>query len=705
MKKFIAITITLSLILSSMMIFDGAFVNNTTVDVVSAATNTTPTTPTTPSTTKPTTTKPTTPAKPTTTKPATPAVPVVKIPTYQDGIFVAYGNAYSKGTEGAKVTLKDGKITAVELLRTSPKLIDRDARSNYQGLWQAYDIMAKKLVGKTREEAAKVDAVTGATRSSEGWKLSVDRAFQRALSVKPTNQTYFEGEHMGVDPQGKFMVFAKYDKTKLSGIKVYPLNATGDAIEETTMTAEQAKTTYTLANELLYNGLNAKPIKGYEADTTAVVKALWDAEQNAKLDNNTKYIDGFYSSYGTARDKGVERVDIYIRNDKLVDVKLYRLGSNLIDRGTTAYKEVVAANAPMVAKLLEHGTYIENIDPKVDVVSGASESIHSWNEAVERAFEKALKVPADKNLYFDGRFAGVDNKSKLLVIADIKNNVQTSVKTYLFDDAMKLIAEDKLTTEQKDMLAKLDSGLLKLNRKMPDIVGYEAYSAIARAAYTDMLNNASKKQGAYKDGLFTAYGEATKNGSNRADVTLRNGNIVDLKLYRVGINLADRGNSAYPAVIKAIPELIKNFFAAITRDNVKKVDAVTGATSSSNEFKLAIDRAYSKAEIVESPKAAYFNGVTAGVDKTGTVYVMVTVQNGIPTQMVVNYIDVAGKLKPVEAYEPYEKAVKDEIEASNGTTLHKYGYRPAAFGKTEEEKALSAKVVEAIKAALESAGK
>ncbi|MHB1392378.1 MAG: hypothetical protein ACYCYE_04725 [Clostridia bacterium] len=166
--------------------------------------------------------------------------------------------------------------------------------------------MKKRFIGKTRAEAAKADVVSGATRSSEGWKMSVDRAFARALSAK-TDAVYFEGEHMGIDPLGKYMVFAKYDKARLLGVKVYPLDAKGNALEAATMSPEQLKTAYTMTSELSYNGFGLKPVKGYEKDTTAVLNALWDAEQNAKIINNVKYIDGFYSAYGAARDKGKSR--------------------------------------------------------------------------------------------------------------------------------------------------------------------------------------------------------------------------------------------------------------------------------------------------------------------------------------------------------------------------------------------------------------
>lgn len=708
MKKLVALTLSTALVLSSVVLAAGSTtLKYAGVDTISAATDAKPTPKPTakPTATPAPTAKPTTPAA---TPVATPTPkPVVK-PLYQDGVYVAYGNAYSKGTEGARVTIKDGKIADVELMRTSPKLIDRDARSNYKTLWNAYGYMKKRFLGKTREEAAKVDVVTTATRSSDGWKLSVDRAFTRALTEKPADQVYFEGVHMGVDPQGKYMVFATYDKTKLTAVKVYPLNANGDAIEDAAMTEAQKTATAALAAELLANGLKAQSVKGYENETTAALNAFADAEKNAKIVNDVKHIDGFYSAYGAARDKGVERADIYIRNDKLVDVKLYRLGSNLLDRGTTAYASVVTANAPMVAKLLSKGSYIENFDHKVDAITGATESSHSWNEAVERAFEKALMVPTGK-AYFEGTFAGVDNQSKVLVLVDVKDDKVTKVDSYLFGADQKLISAAKLTTAQKAWVTAVNANLLKNGGKMRNILNDKALSAAARAAFEDALENASTKQNNYKDGTFTSNAGAYSKGTQVANVTLRNGKIVDLKLYRVGLNMVDRGTSAYPAVVKAIPELLKKMMAAATRENVKnidlKVDALTGATSSCTGLKAAVDNAFQKAEIIESNKFAYIDGVYGGTDAGKSVYVLVTVKKNQPNKVAVYYLDAAGKEKASTALSYDENIVKNEFEYPSNNTLHKYAYRPPVFGANDEQKAISAKVVEAMKNAMEAAGR
>ncbi|WP_339245908.1 FMN-binding protein [Paenibacillus sp. FSL F4-0243] len=641
-----------------------------------------------------------------TVKPVPTALPVtVKENVYQDGVYVAYGDAYSKGTEGAKIEIKDGKITSIDLLRTSPKLIDRDARNNYSALWQAYGLMENKLIGKTRDGAAAVDAVSGATRSSNGWKLSVDRAFERALTVKDTDAVYFDGVHMGIDPTGKYAVFATYESNKLTAVKVYPLNSAGDFVDEKAYTAEQSAAVAAITPALLAKGTAAEPVAGLEADFKAAINAFWDAEQNAKINNTSAYVDGFYSSYGTARSVGVERADIVIRNGKLVDVKLFRLGNNLIDRGATAYAEVVKANAPMTAKLLANGSYFANYDEKVDGISGATESSHGWNQAVERAFEKALKVP-DEVKYFDGKFAGVDNQSKVLLLIDVASDAVTNIKLSLFGADGKLIADDKLSAEQKSLVGTLTSGLLEKGVQMSDITGQEELSAAAKAALTDALTNASKVQGTYKDGTFTAFGDAYDKGTNRADVTLRNGKIVNVALYRVGMNLVDRGKAAYPEVVKAIPQLTSSFLAAGTREAVQDVDAVSGATSSSVALKTAVDRAYGKAEIVEANKAAYFDGIFIGVSADKLVIVMTYVEHGVPVKMLVYYLDKNGSTRTVNQLTDAELAVKSEIEStSTGYSLHKYGYRAAAFGNNDAEKEVSAKVVEAIKSALESAGK
>jgi len=81
------------------------------------------------------------------------------------------------------------------------------------------------------------------------------------------------------------------------------------------------------------------------------------------------------------------------------------------------------------------------------------------------------------------------------------------------------------------------------------------------------------------------------------------------------------------------------------------------------------------------------------------------VEKNVPVQMLINFLDENGKVKKDEQLSVDEKAVKIEIETQTTGTMHKYAYRPAAFGETDSVKAISTKVVDAIKVALESAGR
>ncbi|MNJ78746.1 hypothetical protein D3C77_765760 [compost metagenome] len=73
--------------------------------------------------------------------------------------------------------------------------------------------------------------------------------------------------------------------------------------------------------------------------------------------------------------------------------------------------------------------------------------------------------------------------------------------------------------------------------------------------------------------------------------------------------------------------------------------------------------------------------------------------------MAVYYLDSKGKIKAEDTLSADELAVKKEIETDPTTGMHKYAYRPAAFGDTEGVKAVSAQVVDAVKVALEAAGR
>jgi uncharacterized protein with FMN-binding domain len=431
------------------------------------------------------------------------------------------------------------------------------------------------------------------------------------------------------------------------------------------------------------------------------------------------YADGFYSAYGDSSSYGSEKAEITIKNGKLADVKLYKLLPSLMDGQSTYYYKQAPQAAPVMAKkFLKNGTYFAEMT-SADIVTGATSSSKNWNLAVSRALEKALTKSSGK-VYFDGTFAGVDNQSKLLVLLTLQNHKITKVSSYILNTTGHVVIDSALTPAQKEVITSINSGLLSSGILMKDIKGSEYYTAAAKAAYLDALDNAYARQGKYKDGTFTAYGHTYDKGTNEATVTLRNGKIVDLHISRNGQNLVDRGETAYVAVVKAVPILKDRFMKAATLENVKstniKVDAVAGATASQTAKALvdAIDMAYAKAEINKTNKSKYLygtagvtDGVFPGTDAKKSVYVMLSIDKEalVPSKVVVYYLDAAGKVIAEDKLTADQKAVKAKIEASNNDagTLHAFVSKPASFGTNDAQKGLSGRVIQAINFAVKAA--
>lgn len=206
----------------------------------------------------------------------------------------------------------------------------------------------------------------------------------------------------------------------------------------------------------------------------------------------TRYIDGTYSAYGSSSVYGAERVDVIIKHGVLADVMLYKLQPNHTVAGKSYdWQNVLNAIPRMTNNFISKGFYFET--GKADAVSGATNSANSWNLAVQRAFSKASKVQP-KNKYFNGTFSGVDSNTRVLVCADIQSDKVTKVLTYLFGPNDKILGDYQLTPTQKDIISKLNDDLLKNNVKAScSIKGAESIWSAAKAAYSSMLANASRK--------------------------------------------------------------------------------------------------------------------------------------------------------------------------------------------------------------------
>jgi uncharacterized protein with FMN-binding domain len=101
---------------------------------------------------------------------------------YKDGTYDVKNKSEKPGFEEAIVTIKDGKIQNVDLKRldNNSKELNYDEWNGQGGkpnLKQAKQDLSKAMIEK---QSADVDATSGATVSSNGWKKAVSDALAKA---------------------------------------------------------------------------------------------------------------------------------------------------------------------------------------------------------------------------------------------------------------------------------------------------------------------------------------------------------------------------------------------------------------------------------------------------------------------------------------------------------------------------------------------
>lgn len=102
--------------------------------------------------------------------------------TYKDGTYDVKNKSEKPGFEEAVVTIKEGKIQNIDLKRldNNSKEINYDEWNGQGGkpnLKQARQDLAKAMVEK---QSTNVDAMSGATVTSNGWKKAASDALAKA---------------------------------------------------------------------------------------------------------------------------------------------------------------------------------------------------------------------------------------------------------------------------------------------------------------------------------------------------------------------------------------------------------------------------------------------------------------------------------------------------------------------------------------------
>lgn len=209
----------------------------------------------------------------------------------------------------------------------------------------------------------------------------------------------------------------------------------------------------------------------------------------------------------------------------------------------------------------------------------------------------------------------------------------------------------------------------------------------------------------YNDGTYVAYGNGNARGYGMVEVTIENDAIVDVKLFEFnGLNEEKGEEYSYPQFHEAKAEMPGKFVEA----NGSDVEMVTGATSSSTNWILAVDRALEKALVEPASAQTLFNGTFFGssdaTDK-GRAVALVTVENGNIVDVTLSATTFTKDDVPKEVtkgedypYAAYFEAVEEmatRFIAANGADVDTF---TGATGSSEQWKT-------AVERALEKASK
>lgn len=146
----------------------------------------------------------------------------------------------------------------------------------------------------------------------------------------------------------------------------------------------------------------------------------------------------------------------------------------------------------------------------------------------------------------------------------------------------------------------------------------------------------------HNNGTFFASSNATARGYMTAEVTIENDKITAVTLVGYG-NLATEKDETYGAAAgyTAYHEMKVELPKAFIEKNTWDVDIYTGATSSSNQSKQAVQRAIEKALKDRPAGGKYYDGTFMAMSDVGGrandwAVVLVTIENDKITEVVIN---------------------------------------------------------------------
>jgi len=320
----------------------------------------------------------------------------------------------------------------------------------------------------------------------------------------------------------------------------------------------------------------------------AVERALVSAKGNKE---HKKYFDGIFQGRSKADNHGYGIALVEIKDDRIVKVELKEVDERgeLKDFSIYPHEPSIKAHKELPER------FVQSNSPSVDNFTGATHSTDKYKEAVQNALAKATIEKPLPNM-IDGTYVAISDLSSQgysSARVTVENNmiVQVDLKEY---DQNSVEKDFALYEYEPSVNANKELPWAFVAAQSPDI------DAVAGATYSSRqyvqaveraLKKAAlvKKGGEYFDGVFQAKSKTDQHGYAIATVTLQDDKIIKVEIKYIDAEgkEIDFNTYEYEPAGRAYRELPEKFVTANNYD----VDAVAGATISSNKYKEAVKNA------------------------------------------------------------------------------------------------------------------
>jgi uncharacterized protein with FMN-binding domain len=155
--------------------------------------------------------------------------PACRPKVFNDGTYTGISQGDSHGHAVAEVTIQQDKIARVKLTEFTEVGVEKDyATYPWPKSKEAKDTLENAFVGR---QDTNVDAVTGATNSSNKFKEAVGFALEKARKKPTVTSTYFEGTFQGrsqADGQGWGVAWVTIQGDKITDVEVEDVTPEGE---------------------------------------------------------------------------------------------------------------------------------------------------------------------------------------------------------------------------------------------------------------------------------------------------------------------------------------------------------------------------------------------------------------------------------------------------------------------------------------------